>query len=776
MVAIIVGLDQAMTPSEQKNCVTNPRRTELSLSLKHLQVELARIDLSIRREVRRWWLAGQDPNDDYRGMYVTRGEVEVLLEQAFGASWGQTVTLEADEAQDFTAAQTRATHQAQLLAETIIEQGYTPRLCRLADTFGLSRPELDILLICLAPAFDPRYDRLYGYLQDNVNRRRPMVRLVLDLLEHAGPERFLLSSYFDPSAPLFKYELLSHVTEPGAANPHWINQTLQPDETVVAWLMGRYHPHAIMGQQARLEWPQLTETDHLLAVNVWPRLARVLYEEPIVVFYGPDQASQQAAARQLAVEKACPLLSVDLAEVIQDGLPPLRAVRLALRDARLTGAIPYLTGWTACVSGEGRTPPPEVLTELCDHPGLVIVAGETTWQPSGPDRQRPLLWLPFPRPDYAQRCALWAHFLQTLAASPSCIIVSSSQETTQEQQSRIQNPKPALSGVEGEAELSQIDISAVAGQFILTSSQIRDAIASAVDMAFERGEAVQSQDLFAAARSHSSPRLSGLARKITSRYTWDDIILPRDQVAILRELVATVRSRPQVLEAWGVGQKLASSAGVTVLFAGPPGTGKTMSAEVIAGELGLDLYKIDLSSVVSKYIGETEKNLERIFNEATNSNAILFFDEADALFGKRSEVRDSHDRYANIEISFLLQRMETYDGVTILATNLGGNMDEAFTRRLQFVVDFPMPSAVDQQRIWETLLPASVPRQSDLDFSFLTKRFDLAGGNIRNILINATFLAAADGGQVTMAHLLHGTRRELQKMGRLVNDEELRIS
>jgi SpoVK/Ycf46/Vps4 family AAA+-type ATPase len=254
------------------------------------------------------------------------------------------------------------------------------------------------------------------------------------------------------------------------------------------------------------------------------------------------------------------------------------------------------------------------------------------------------------------------------------------------------------------------------------------------------------------------------------RYTWSDLILPDDQRAILQEIVTTVRGRPLVLEEWGLGQKLTASAGITILFSGPPGTGKTMAAEIVAGELGLDLYKIDLSSVVSKYIGETEKNLERIFSEAENSSAILFFDEADALFGRRSEVRDAHDRYANIEISYLLQRMEAYDGVTILATNLGANLDEAFTRRLQFVVDFPFPEVADRRRIWQTLFPTQVPCDSALDLAYLAERFELAGGNIRNILVNAAFLAAGDGGQMTMTHLLHSTRRELQKMGRLVNE------
>jgi SpoVK/Ycf46/Vps4 family AAA+-type ATPase len=279
----------------------------------------------------------------------------------------------------------------------------------------------------------------------------------------------------------------------------------------------------------------------------------------------------------------------------------------------------------------------------------------------------------------------------------------------------------------------------------------------------------------AAARTASSSRLSGLARKVPARYARNDIVLPPDQISLLQEIVATVRGRSIVLEEWGVGQKLASSRGVSILFAGPPGTGKTMSAQIIAAELGLDLYKIDLSTIISKYIGETEKNLERIFTEAESSNAILFFDEADALFGKRSEVRDSHDRYANVEISYLLQRMEAYDGVTILATNLRSNLDEAFTRRLQFAVDFPFPEEADRLRIWESLFPPEVPHAPQLDLPMLAQRFKLAGGNIRNIIVTAAYLASANGGVVTMEHLLHGTRRELQKMGRLMHEKDLSV-
>jgi SpoVK/Ycf46/Vps4 family AAA+-type ATPase len=240
----------------------------------------------------------------------------------------------------------------------------------------------------------------------------------------------------------------------------------------------------------------------------------------------------------------------------------------------------------------------------------------------------------------------------------------------------------------------------------------------------------------------------------------------------LRALCNRVVHRHRVLDSWGFHRKLSNGKGATALFAGPSGTGKTMAAEIVAHELGLELYKIDLSGVVSKYIGETEKNLERIFRAAENANAILFFDEADALFGKRSEVRDSHDRYANIEVSYLLQKMEMYDGVAILASNLRQNLDESFVRRLAFTIHFPFPDAGQRLLIWQSIWPAETPRDETIDFESLATRFKLSGGNIKNVALAAAFLAAEDNGPVSMRHLLTAVEREFHKMGKPLSDEQ----
>jgi len=738
------------------------------ISLSHLQAELNRIDLLIRREIHRWQLAGQDFHDHFRGTQNSEEEIEGLLTRSFGVSWGQTTDLSPSQTDEFVSAYEQAIHQVEQVAEQAYHQQQVTRLMQLGMLLKLNSFEYDVLLVCLAPMIDLRYERFYGFLQDDVTRKHPSVDLMLSLLAPAGPQRLTYLSHFAETASLIKYHLLEKLPDPLLNNtkPSLLRQPFRVDEAVVSWLLGQYQPHRNFAKQFQLIIPQITEVDRLLTTPLQSHLPYLTTtkNKPIAVFYGPDETSQESAAQRLAAHHKQLLLRIDLKRVVEAKLPLLLAIRIALRDAQLTGAIPYLYGWDVCV--KDSAPPIELLSELCDYPNLIIIAGEKPWQAQGISRERVLLWLEFDRPSYSQRRALWIELLKRGLQDQEQITMFKQHYTT--------------------------DIDELAGQFTLTSGQIRDAVATANDMTNQRiannqpesiatqpidqsPKTINRQDLFAAARAHSNPRLIDLARKITPRYNWQDLILPTDLIAMLRELVATVKGRPKVLEEWGVGKKLASSSGVTVLFAGPPGTGKTMAAEVIAGELGLDLYKINLSSVVSKYIGETEKNLERIFNEAQSSNAILFFDEADSIFGKRSEVKDARDRYANLEVSYLLQRMEAYDGVTILATNLRSNLDEAFTRRLQFALDVPFPREEYRLQIWQTLFPNDVPHQDDLDFEFMAKRYKLSGGNIRNVIVGAAYLAAADGGMVTMEHLLHATRRELQKMGRLVADEDVQL-
>lgn len=717
------------------------RTPAISLGLAYLQAELTRVDVLIRRyaDQRGVFGAGLNPPAP-----AGAGEpplfdrvAHALLRAPLGAQWamgGMGVPLPAGEDR-WADPLARAAQQSLQIAEGERSRGRTPRLLHAAAVLGLAPLELDLLLLAIAPALDNRYGALYAYLADDALLRQPTVELALAILSGPGLLRERWQHHFDADASLFRHRLLRWGVAPDPAATPLAGRTFFVDPAFVTWLLGGYEaPIHLRGVLALAE-PEPDSADEMLAGEVWPRLVAALHGQSLVALHGPDREAQVAVARRLALQERRPLLDMDVAGSARAGVPPLDALRLVLRDALLTDALVHLAGLDAWLEEDAL---PRPLLEALDiHAGPLVASSRVRWQTQGVARQRPILWLEVPMPSGEHRRTLWRHYLA------------------------------------GWTDLDALDIDGLAGQFALTGGDIRDVAALAWDRAVQRGDGVTTADLYAAARTHSSSRLGLLAQKIPPSYEWDDLILPADQMAALREAVATVRGRRRVFDEWGVGRKLAASEAVTMLFTGSPGTGKTMAAGVIARELGLDLYRIDLSSLVSKYIGETEKNLERIFVDAEQSNAILFFDEADAVFGKRSEVHDSHDRYANIGISYLLQRMEAYNGVTILATNLSANLDEAFVRRLHFVINFPFPGVEDRLRMWQRLFPEDVPREPGLDFAPLARLLAVSGGHIRNIIVAATFLAAEEGRPVAMSHLSHAARRELQKMGRIGALEEL---
>jgi hypothetical protein len=321
------------------------------------------------------------------------------------------------------------------------------------------------------------------------------------------------------------------------------------------------------------------------------------------------------------------------------------------------------------------------------------------------------------------------------------------------------------------------DVDELAAKFRLSMHAIERAAQIAAIAAATRGAARPTvAELHEGARQASSGDIGRLATRLEPAFAWDDLVLPARQRALLASVSAYLRHRDLVLSQWGYERLLTGSQGLKVLFAGESGTGKTMAARMLANELGLEIYRIDLAGIVSKYIGETEKNLDRVFDAAEDSNAILFFDEADALFGKRTEVRDSHDRYANIEVAYLLQKMEGYPGAVVLATNFRKNLDDAFLRRLDFLVDFPFPEAGDRERIWRGQLPAAAPLGEDIDPQALAQRFKLSGGSIRNCSLAAAFLAADEGCSIEMRHLLQAVAVEYAKLGRLTLDADFGAS
>ena len=405
---------------------------------------------------------------------------------------------------------------------------------------------------------------------------------------------------------------------------------------------------------------------------------------------------------------------------------PLEVTSAAVREARLRGA-GLITG---PIDGLTHRSVPAIGL-LADAPCPVVLIGRVAWQPQW--SQRAPWTADAPVPSAMERERLWA--------------LGTGEEGTE-------------------------DVGARMAAFRLSPEQIQRAVSAAHVRARAAGRAPILADLQAGARAENAAGLDRLARRVEPRATWADLVVPQTVRAHLAELVARARRRDVVIDEWGMGGGATRGRGITALFAGDPGTGKTLSAEVVAAELGLDLYVIDLSSVVDKYIGETEKNLDRIFTEADRINGVLLFDEADALFGQRSEVRDARDRYANVEIAYLLQRMEQFDGLAILTTNLRANIDEAFLRRLDAVVDFPLPEDDGRLAIWRLHLPERLPQSDDIDLSFMASRFRLSGGHIRNICLTAAFLAADRDGCVTMSDIVRATEREYAKLGRLTVEAE----
>ncbi len=320
-----------------------------------------------------------------------------------------------------------------------------------------------------------------------------------------------------------------------------------------------------------------------------------------------------------------------------------------------------------------------------------------------------------------------------------------------------------------------LTVEELASKFRFSPRQTELACRQAVGLARLDGmEAISSREMHQCCYHQVVHKLGDLATPVRPAFHWDDVVMPADQKRLLQHACGHIKFRHQVYSDWGFDKKVTYGRGLSILFAGAPGTGKTMCAQVIANELNMEMYKINISQIVSKYIGETEKNLQAVFSEAKKSNCILFFDECDAIFGKRSEVKDAHDRNANVEVAYLLQQIEEHDGVCIMATNLIGNIDAAFMRRITYVVHFPFPDPAMREEIYRRTIPQKAPVADDVDWTFLAEKFELSGGHIKNIVLSAAFLAALEGEPIGMSQLLRAAVGELKKNEIVVVREELR--
>jgi hypothetical protein len=592
-----------------------------------------------------------------------------------------------------------------------------PALAILASRLGLSRFEEEILLLCAAMELDTRIAPLCARAQGDASRPYPTFALALTVFADAAWDAL------SPERPLRYWRLVEISQAPGQP---LTGSALRADERIVNYLKGlnilddRLSPLLAALDQADLDQSLPTSTEATVArVVQLLRIAGAPDGASVVQLVGADADSKTLVAQHVAarLDFDCYRLPTGL---LPDQVGDLETLsRLWHRETLLRPLSLYLDGDD--LEGPSQQEAQRVDRFLTRTGGRTLLAVRETWPVAG----RLGTVVDVRRPTPAEQQNAWAE---------------------------------ALGDDDGEAP------ALLAGQFDLSLKVIDDIV---------RSTPVDHEDLWDACLARARPRMESLAERLEPKATWADIVLPAAELKLLTQLASQVRHRSIVYDGWGFRRRMTRGLGITALFAGQSGTGKTMAAEVIANDLRLALYRIDLSAVMDKYIGETEKNLRKVFDAAETGGAVLFFDEADALFGKRSEVKDSLDRFGNVEINYLLQRMEAYRGLAILATNLKSALDPAFMRRLRFIVDFPFPGAAERRLMWATVFPADTPRAS-LDLDRLA-RLNLTGGSIHNIALNAAFLAAASGSAVTMPIVLDAARTEFRKLEKPINEADFHI-
>jgi SpoVK/Ycf46/Vps4 family AAA+-type ATPase len=682
---------------------------------------------------------------DFRSFFITDKEIDALL----SVSVFESVERGKEKSQFQEIKQ--LSQLAQILREKInrriqesLAQNIFLPIYQLKKLFNLNDFEIQTLIICLAPQIDSRYEKLYAYLQNNINKKLPSKDLIISLLVEDKEKHLESLTALNNSSPLIYYGLIE-VTDSGTESS-LIHSLLQIDPRIVQYLLGNNQ----VDQQLRndldffqpIEWDQVVISEsfqHHLQNLLNYELSQ--HGDVCIYFHGRRGVGKKTIARALCSELGLPLAVVDTRHLLKN--PEIFETKLKkiLREGLL---------YPCAVCFDRLENLEEIDQQL---PEIVPILIRTLQE---------LSWITF----FCSKNPLPSRLLELTRIYPVAVSPPEFREQISLWNLQLNNL---------DLEYTPVDFAQITTRFNLTGGQIRHAVLRAEKTTHVRcpeNPRITAEDLIVSSRIESQPQLSNLARKIEPKYSWEDLVLPEEQKSQLSEIANQVKHRHRVMDSWGFTRKISLGRGLNALFAGSSGTGKTMAAEVIGKELDLDIYKIDLSAVVSKYIGETEKNLNRLFTEAEHSNAILFFDEADALLGKRSEVKDAHDRFANIEIAYLLQKMEEYEGITILSTNLKKNIDEAFIRRIQFIVDFPFPDAFDRERIWQKTFPDETPIDADIDFPFLAKTFNLTGGNIRNIAIRAAYFAAQDTETIKMSHLVRATKRELQKMGKIYTEKD----
>ncbi|MBA3460595.1 MAG: AAA family ATPase [Deltaproteobacteria bacterium] len=609
-----------------------------------------------------------------------------------------------------------------------------PLLGRLARVFSLTRTDLQIVSLLLAPELEHDLERVISYALDDFTRKRPDLGFVARVLGGGDDTQAdAVLRRFQDGAPLRRHGIVT--VGPQAPETSSAMRPVRLADRIVSFLRGHDTVDELVHGIARIGARRVTLDEIVMNPEIVARIRRALDHRsgpPRVLLAGPEGVGRSLVVEAILGAQGKDCVKIDLPGVLAEGRIEER-IAAALREAALRDAVAIFDGGSAI----DKDVPRALVLAISDGiedlavPIVFTLTTHPTWLVGA---VASLVELDVPSPTFRERLTLWGQVLPPPLA-------------TEEQLETVASRYAFTGGV----------IKRAAGR-AASSAELRD----------PENPAVTIDDLGDAARLMFSHRLGAMAQRIPTGFTWADLVLQKDTMDALKEVVRFGRYRAFLLEEWGFAAKLPYGRGVSAILAGPPGTGKTMVAQLLARELGYDLYRIDLSQVVNKYIGETEKNLAKIFDEAESSHAVLFFDEADSLFAKRTEVKSSNDRYANLEVNYLLQRMETYDGVTLLATNLEQGLDEAFKRRVRFSVQFELPEETERRELWRSMFPPKVPLAPDIDWDMMARKFEMAGGYIKKAALRAALIAAEAKRAITTSDLLEAARLEYREMGRVI--------
>ncbi len=662
------------------------------------------------------WLGPKNDMRNMLGLVVTREEFEHNLLKA--AQLGLPARMDGEEA-----AQMAASWDA---IQTRLDRTETEfPLLALARRCNLDEFERGCVVLAYASALDRKYEKLMAYLQDDITQKAPTSALAVQL--------------FLPLEGNME-EYLSRFARPDDFTGLFDREKLAAGALVLHPLVLEFLSTGTVAPQAGLRLFDGKKDAPGGPLVIGQELARrldALFAEPgerVLCLTGGPGSGKRFQCEHLMARSGAKCVFADL-----DCEEQLDRARDAVLAARLTGAVAAF-GHMEKTDQDGKLQPPsqrllEGILALGLPGGRAFFLSQL---PAHARFDRLVVELEVPDPAEAERIRLF---------------------------------RAAL----GSLDLEGVTVEELAAKFRFSPRQIALACRQAVGLARLDGRgAISGRELHQCCYRQAVHKLDDLARRVRPAFSWGDVVMPEDQKRLLQQACGHIKYQYQVYCQWGFDKKIAYGRGLSILFAGAPGTGKTMCAQVIANELNMEMYKINISQIVSKYIGETEKNLHAVFTEARKSNCVLFFDECDAIFGKRSEVKDAHDRNANVEVAYLLQQIEEYDGVCIMATNLIGNIDEAFMRRITYVVRFPFPDAAAREEIYRRTMPGDAPLSDDIDWTFLAEKFELSGGHIKNIVLSAAFLAALEGTPIGMSHLLRAAVGELKKNEIVVVREELR--